>query len=174
MDLERDSRLLVSSNMAHDITLKLADEQATLKLGADFARTLCAGMNVYLHGDLGAGKTTLVRGLLYGLGFVGKVKSPTYTLVEPYQVLINQVNSHLYHFDLYRFMDEEEWDAAGFRDYFNPNSVCLIEWPDKAGSLIPQADIDVCLDLAGEGRNARLIANTTAGKKCLERFLESQ
>lgn len=158
--------------MAHDITLKLADEQATLKLGANFGRALCAGINVYLHGDLGAGKTTLVRGALQGLGFVGKVKSPTYTLVEPYQVHMHESNVNLYHFDLYRFIDEEEWDAAGFRDYFNPNAVCLIEWPDKAGNLIPQADIDVYLGLAGEGRSARLVANTTAGKKCLERYLE--
>jgi tRNA threonylcarbamoyladenosine biosynthesis protein TsaE len=159
--------------MTHDITLKLADEQATLKLGADFARSINAGMNVYLHGDLGAGKTTFVRGVLHGLGFVGKVKSPTYTLVEPYQIFISQAKVNLYHFDLYRFIDEEEWDAAGFRDYFNPNAVCLIEWSDKAGSLIPQADIDVYLELVGEGRSVCLIANTMAGKKCLEQFLES-
>ncbi len=159
--------------MTHDITLKLVDEQATLKLGADFARSINAGMNVYLHGDLGAGKTTFVRGVLHGLGFVGKVKSPTYTLVEPYQIFISQAKVNLYHFDLYRFIDEEEWDAAGFRDYFNPNAVCLIEWSDKAGSLIPQADIDVYLELVGEGRSVCLIANTMAGKKCLEQFLES-
>ena len=159
--------------MTHDITLKLADEQATLKLGADFARSLIAGVNVYLHGDLGAGKTTLVRGALNGLEFFGKVKSPTYTLVEPYQVQINKKMTNLYHFDLYRFMDEEEWEAAGFRDYFNSNSICLIEWPDKAGSLIPQADIDVYLELSGEGRIARLIGNTTAGKVCLEHYQES-
>jgi tRNA threonylcarbamoyladenosine biosynthesis protein TsaE len=159
--------------MTHDITLKLADEQATLKLGADFARTLEAGVNVYLHGDLGAGKTTLVRGGLLGLGLMGKVKSPTYTLVEPYQVQVNSLNVNVYHFDLYRFMDEEEWDAAGFREYFNPHSVCLIEWPDKAGSLIPQADIDVYLELNGEGRIARIIGNTLAGKACLERYQES-
>ena len=159
--------------MTHDITLQLADEQATLKLGKYFARSLVPGVNVYLHGDLGAGKTTLVRGALNGLGFLGKVKSPTYTLVEPYQVQINQTNINVYHFDLYRFMDEEEWDAAGFRDYFNPQSVCLIEWPNKAGSLIPQADIDVYLELSGEGRVARLIGNTTAGKACLERYQES-
>jgi tRNA threonylcarbamoyladenosine biosynthesis protein TsaE len=159
--------------MTHDITLKLADEQATLKLGADFARSLIAGVNVYLHGDLGAGKTTLVRGALNGLEFFGKVKSPTYTLVEPYQDQINKKMTNVYHFDLYRFMDEEEWEAAGFRDYFNPHSICLIEWPDKAGSLIPQADIDVYLELSGEGRIARLIGNTTAGKVCLEHYQES-
>lgn len=156
--------------MAHDITLKLTDELATLKLGADFSRVLCPGLNVYLHGDLGAGKTTLVRGVLQGLGFGGKVKSPTYTLVEPYQVLLDKASTNLYHFDLYRFMDEEEWDAAGFRDYFNPNAICLIEWPDKAGTLIPQADIDIYLDLMGEGRVAHLIANTSVGKECLERY----
>lgn len=159
--------------MTHDITLKLADEQATLKLGADFSRSLIAGVNVYLHGDLGAGKTTLVRGALNGLGFLGKVKSPTYTLVEPYQVQINVKMTNVYHFDLYRFTDEEEWDAAGFRDYFNSESICLIEWPEKAGSLIPQADIDVYLELYGDGRVAHLVGNTTAGKECLERYQES-
>jgi tRNA threonylcarbamoyladenosine biosynthesis protein TsaE len=159
--------------MTHDITLNLADEQATLKLGADFARTLEAGVNVYLHGNLGSGKTTLVRGGLLGLGLIGKVKSPTYTLVEPYQVQVNSLSVNVYHFDLYRFMDEEEWDAAGFREYFNPHSICLIEWPDKAGSLIPQADIDVYLELNGEGRIARIIGNTLAGKACLERYQES-
>ena len=159
--------------MAHDITLNLNDEQATLKLGADFSSTLLAGVTVYLHGDLGAGKTTFVRGVLGGLGFMGRVKSPTYTLVEPYHISINNINTMIYHFDLYRFIDEYEWDSSGFRDYFNPSSVCLVEWSDKAGSLIPQADIDLYLTLSGEGRSARLIGNTSVGKKCLEHYQNS-
>jgi tRNA threonylcarbamoyladenosine biosynthesis protein TsaE len=108
--------------------------------------------------------------LLQELGHHGKVKSPTYTLVEPYDVEINQSNVQVYHFDLYRFIDEEEWEAAGFRDYFNPHAICLIEWPEKAGNIIPQADIDVYIEVKGEGRTIRYIANSKIGKKCLEQF----
>jgi tRNA threonylcarbamoyladenosine biosynthesis protein TsaE len=156
--------------MTQDITLALADEQATLAEGARFANTLNAELTVYLHGDLGAGKTTLVRGLLHELGHHGKVKSPTYTLVEPYDIEINHNKVQVYHFDLYRFIDEEEWEAAGFRDYFNPHAICLIEWPEKAGNIIPQADIDVYIEVKGEGRTIRYIANSKIGKKCLEQF----
>ena len=157
-------------HITQNITLALADEQATLAEGARFANTLSAGLTIYLHGDLGAGKTTLVRGLLHQLGHTGKVKSPTYTLVEPYDAQINNINIQVYHFDLYRFIDEEEWDAAGFRDYFNPNTICLIEWPEKAGTLIPQADIDVFIRIPEQGREITYIANSSLGKKCLERL----
>ncbi len=151
----------------------MANEQATLDCGANFASALQPGINIYLHGNLGAGKTTFARGVLRGLGFSGKVKSPTYTLVEPYQLTINKQAVDFYHFDLYRFVDEEEWEATGFREYFNTHSICLVEWPDKAGDLIPQADIDVYLSLAGEGRALELKANTTVGKQCLDRYTVS-
>ena len=159
--------------MGQDITPTLANEQATLDCGAHFASVLQPGINIYLHGNLGAGKTTFTRGVLRGLGFSGKVKSPTYTLVEPYQLTINKKAVDFYHFDLYRFADEEEWEAAGFREYFNAHSICLVEWPDKAGDLIPQADIDVYLSLADEGRALELKANTTVGKQCLDRYTVS-
>lgn len=149
--------------MTEDFTLYLADEAATLAAGADMAGKLKSGLTIYLHGDLGAGKTTFVRGLLRGLGYAGKVKSPTYTLVEPY--VISRLN--LYHFDLYRFIDPEEWDAAGFRDYFNPQSICLVEWPEKAGDLIPQADIDVSLLPQDNGRMLRIRANSSLAQECL-------
>jgi len=152
--------------MQNDITLDLADEAATLALGARLSKVVAAGMAIYLHGNLGAGKTTLVRGLLHAMGHVGKVKSPTYTLVEPYT--LGQLT--VYHFDLYRFADPEEWDAVGFRDYFNPLSLCLVEWPEQAGDLLPPPDIDIRISLQGDGRKASLIANTTAGTQCLERF----
>lgn len=152
--------------MAHDITLQLADEAATLNLGARLASSLKPGLTIYLHGDLGAGKTTMVRGLLHAMGHEGKVKSPTYTLVEPYVIS----GIYVYHFDLYRFNDPEEWEAAGFRDYFNPESVSLVEWPEKARELLPDADIDIYLKVQGEGREVLLNANTTSGKACLERF----
>ena len=145
------------------ITLHLPDEAATMALGARLAGVLQGGLAIWLQGNLGAGKTTLVRGLLRGLGYEGKVKSPTYTLVEPYVIS----GLYLYHFDLYRFVDPEEWEAAGFRDYFNPESVCLIEWPEKAGDLLPPADIEISLEPSGAGRVAVLTAGTELGKQCL-------
>lgn len=152
--------------MTQDFTLYLADEAATMTAGAKLATSVSAGLTIYLHGDLGAGKTTFVRGLLHGLGHQGKVKSPTYTLVEPY--VISRFN--IYHFDLYRFVDPEEWDAAGFRDYFNPQSLCLVEWPEKAGDLIPQADIDVTLTIEKNGRMLNIKANSENAVRSLQVF----
>ncbi len=137
-----------------------------MALGRDLAAILQGGLAIWLHGDLGAGKTTLVRGLLHGMGHAGKVKSPTYTLVEPYVIS----GLHLYHFDLYRFVDPEEWDASGFRDYFNPGSVCLVEWPERAADLMPAPDLAVTLRPDGEGRTATLVAHSEMGKQCLNRF----
>lgn len=142
--------------MAEYFTRELADEAATLQAGRDFAKQLSAGMTVYLHGDLGAGKTTFVRGVLQGLGHEGKVKSPTYTLVEPYEL----ANFQLYHFDLYRFTDEYEWDAAGFSEYFNEMSVCMVEWPEKAGTLLPKPSFDVELKLPNAQLNQQSIGRT--------------
>jgi tRNA threonylcarbamoyladenosine biosynthesis protein TsaE len=167
--------------MSNDITLTskeaiLADEAATLTCGERFSRFLVPGLTVYLHGDLGAGKTTFVRGVLHGLGHVGKVKSPTYTLVEPYGIEFNDIKHdvvsryNIYHFDLYRFNSEEEWDAAGFRDYFNPQSICMIEWPEKAGQLLPEPDIHVQLSLFEAGRKIQLLAGSSLGNTCLEKF----
>lgn len=152
--------------MAHDITLNLADESATLAAGAHIAQAILPGLTIYFHGNLGAGKTTFVRGMLQGLGHEGKVKSPTYTLVEPYQLK----GISLYHFDLYRFADPEEWEAAGFREYFNPQSICLVEWPEKAETLLPDADLDIVLQAVGAGRQMRLVANTDLGKRVIESY----
>jgi tRNA threonylcarbamoyladenosine biosynthesis protein TsaE len=151
---------------ANDITLQLDDEAATLAFGGRFAAIMGAGLVIYLHGDLGAGKTTFARGVLHGLGHVGKVKSPTYTLVEPYSIS----NYNVYHFDLYRFIDVEEWDAAGFRDYFNPHSICMIEWPEKAAHVLPQSDIHVHLSLQNAGRKIQFIAGSALGTQCLKKL----
>jgi tRNA threonylcarbamoyladenosine biosynthesis protein TsaE len=151
-----------------EMTRHLADEDATLALGAQLARALQPGLVIYLHGDLGAGKTTLVRGILRGLGHPGKVKSPTYTLVELYPFS----RLSLYHFDFYRFADPREWVDAGFRDYFNPESVCLVEWPEKAGDSLPAPDLRVELDVAGNGRAVRVTAPTEAGKACLKQVAQ--
>lgn len=126
----------------------LKDEAATVHAAAVLATQLRPGQVIYLHGNLGAGKTTLVRGILHALGHVGKVKSPTYTIVEPYNLAI----ASCYHFDLYRFQDPEEWEAAGFRDYFNASSICLVEWPERAEQVLPQADIEIHFDILPHGR----------------------
>ncbi len=162
--------------MSNDITLAskesiLGDEAATLACGERFAKIVQSGLVVYLHGDLGAGKTTFVRGVLHGLGYVGKVKSPTYTLVESYPISINKVfNYTFYHFDLYRFIDEDEWEAAGFRDYFNPQSVCMIEWPEKAEHVLPIPDVHVRLSPLNTGRQIQFSAASPLGVQCLTHF----
>jgi len=149
--------------------LPLSDEAATLALGARLAAAVSPGMTVWLVGDLGAGKTTLTRGLLRGLGFGGRVKSPTYTLVEIYPFS----SFNLYHFDLYRFVDPEEWEDAGFREYFNPQSICLVEWPEKGGALLPPPDLEIRLEIIGESRLARLRGRTEEGGRCVEKMLRS-
>jgi len=130
----------------------LKDEQSTLEFGAQLAAWLPQKGIVFLHGPLGAGKTTLVRGLLRAVGHKGNTKSPTYTLVEPYQV----VGRNFYHFDLYRLSDPEELEYMGFRDYLQENSLCLIEWPEKALNFLPKADMELTLSYEGEHRSIKL------------------
>jgi len=142
----------------------LPDENATLALGAAIARGIEPGLVVFLHGDLGAGKTTLVRGVLRGLGFEGRVKSPTYALVEVYEV--SRLDFH--HFDFYRFQDPREWNEAGFRDTFDGRRVSFVEWPEKAHGLLPTADVEITLAIQDVGRVATLKANTPMGQRCLE------
>ena len=143
-------------------------EAATRALGARLARVLEPGLALYLHGELGSGKTTLARGLIQGLGYEGRVKSPTYALVELYTV--SRLN--LYHFDFYRFKDPKEWRDAGFNEYFNDASVCLVEWPEKAAGLLPAADLDITLEFAGDGRDLSIRAGTESGKACLHRLMQ--
>jgi tRNA threonylcarbamoyladenosine biosynthesis protein TsaE len=153
------------------IALYLSGENATLACGVNFAKQLNSGLVIYLHGDLGAGKTTFVRGVLQGLGFAGKVKSPTYALLETYHINVNQsVSYNIYHFDLYRFADEEEWEVTGFREYFNAQTICFIEWPEKAQHLLPIADINILLSMQAAGRMIQLNANTHVGEKLLKGF----
>ena len=144
----------------------MADEAATLEFGSRLALALHPGLSVWLVGDLGAGKTTLARGLLRGLGFSGRVKSPTYTLVELYP--LSRFN--LYHFDLYRIADPDEWEDAGFREYFNDASVCLVEWPEKAKGMLPPPDIRVRLDFLEDGRRAEVVGLTEGGRACVARL----
>ncbi len=119
----------------------IPDEKAMMQLGGAIGDQFSDGGIVLLKGDLGAGKTTLVRGLLRHLGYQGIVKSPTYTLVEPYQI-----DSRLiYHFDLYRLGDPEELEYMGGRDYWDSDALCLIEWPEKATGYLPPADLELMI-----------------------------
>jgi tRNA threonylcarbamoyladenosine biosynthesis protein TsaE len=150
-------------------TLTLPDDAATQALGARLARVLHPGLNIWLSGDLGAGKTTLTRGLLRELGYAGRVKSPTYTLIELYP--FSRFN--LYHFDLYRFVDQNEWHDSGFREYFDRDGVCLVEWPEKGGSVLPGPDVRVRLELLEPGRDAHVQGLTEAGRRCVEHLSTS-
>jgi tRNA threonylcarbamoyladenosine biosynthesis protein TsaE len=146
--------------------MHLADESATVALAQRLAERLRPGMVIFLHGDLGAGKTTLVRGMMNALGYAGRIKSPTYTLVEPYH--INGLD--LRHFDLYRLHDEVEWETAGFRDEFDGHNIFLIEWPERARGFIPKADIEITFKILPHGRNIDIKGNTPSGRECLKQF----
>jgi tRNA threonylcarbamoyladenosine biosynthesis protein TsaE len=145
------------------LELRLPNEASTLRLGEALATGAAPGRVLFISGDLGAGKTTLVRGLLRGLGYAGRAKSPTYALVEPYSFS----RLDLYHFDFYRFKDRSEWLNSGFREHFNPGSFCVVEWPEKAGDLLSPPDLQIRLDFDGEARRARLEARSAAGEAWL-------
>jgi tRNA threonylcarbamoyladenosine biosynthesis protein TsaE len=153
----------VTNDHCANFSFPLEDEIATLKFSQRLAAQLQQGMVIYLQGDLGAGKTTLVRGVLNALGYIGRVKSPTYTLLEPYQV----AGLDLRHFDLYRMNDEEEWESAGFRDEFNGQNIFFIEWPDKARNLLPPADVEIIFEILPQGRRVEIFGHTQTGKVCL-------
>lgn len=148
----------------------LNDEAATAALGAALARALAPGLTIYLHGDLGAGKTALTRALLHAAGYSGHVKSPTYTLAEPYSVVIGGQATEVIHFDLYRIASPEEFLDAGFREYFNQTTICIVEWPEKAGPVLPTPDINVFLTVSGEGRDVELQGLSDQGSQCLDRL----
>ncbi len=145
------------------LTRHLDDDAHTLAFGRELGRCLEPGTVIYLRGDLGAGKTCLARGILRGLDYGNRVKSPTYTLVEAYKVS----RLYLYHFDFYRLDDPGAWIDAGFREYFNDQSVCLVEWPEKAGSALPAPDLDITLDIPDVGRDMRIAALSERGRRCL-------
>lgn len=152
------------------LSLDLADSAATEVLGARLARVLKPGLTIFLDGDLGAGKTTLVRGLLRALGHAGKVKSPTFTLLESYA--ISSLNFPVYHFDFYRFTHPDEFIEAGLDEYFGQTGdaagVCMVEWPDKAGDHLPHPDLRIVLAVVGEARRAQLSAGSEGGQACLD------
>ena len=144
--------------------LSLPDEAATLRLGEALAAGAGKGLVLHLKGELGSGKTTLARGLIHALGHAGRVKSPTYTLLEPYGLL----RLDLYHFDFYRFKDRSEWLSSGFREYFNADSLCIVEWPERAGDAIEPPDLAIRLEYQGNARSANLTAHSPPGRQWLQ------
>jgi tRNA threonylcarbamoyladenosine biosynthesis protein TsaE len=148
--------------------LNANSEQAQEAIGARLAAALQGGCVIYLYGDLGAGKTTLARGLVHGLGYEGRVKSPTYTLLEPYQVGSYQ----LLHLDLYRLADPIELDYLGLRDLAESDTVWLVEWPERGGAELPAADVQVTISYHGHGRQLTFTAHSDTGTTILARLAE--
>lgn len=144
--------------------LVVDNERAMEALGARLASACVQGALIFLKGDLGAGKTTLVRGLLRCLGYQGVVKSPTYTLIETYEVQ----GRYVHHLDLYRLHDPEELDYLGVREFREGRAICLIEWPEQAAEQLMQADLLIHIDYEGRGRKVKIVANTSVGKEMVD------
>ena len=145
---------------AEQLTLHAPDEDAMVACGAALAKACTQGLVIFLQGELGMGKTTLSRGFIQSLGHTGAVKSPTYTLVEPYEL----AGQHIYHFDLYRLGDAQELEFMGIRDYFSGESICLVEWPERGTGVLPPADLVITIEAEGLGRRLELCANLALGK----------
>lgn len=164
--------------------IQLEDEAATLRFGSELARATFSdpttdstdiaegtgvptiGGVIHLHGDLGAGKTTLTRGLMRGYGYRGAVKSPTYTIVEPYEF----ERCRIYHFDLYRLLDPEEVEYLGAEDYFSPSNLCLVEWAEKGVGIVPDADLRIDIESDGTGRLLKCQSMSDKGAKIAKRL----
>lgn len=155
----------------------LADEKATIAFGQTLAKWCPSGLNIYLYGDLGAGKTTLVRGLIQSFLPGTKVKSPTYTLVEDYDVSQSEKNpnalKHIYHFDLYRLADPEELEYIGGRDYFSEDAVSLIEWPQRGEGWLVEPDLEIMIKYQKDGRKVELLSHSDKGQSLVQNLAES-
>lgn len=152
--------------MTRSFEAHLNDEIATVAMGNKVTAIIEQGAVIYLHGDLGAGKTTFTRGVVQGFGHTGKVKSPTYTLVEPYEL----TRANVYHFDLYRLGDPEELEYMGIRDYFSEQAICIVEWPEKGGEFIPVPDLDITLSYVGDERKIVINSASERGIAIVEKL----
>lgn len=151
--------------MVDVLQFKANNESAMEQLGSALAKSIgSAGLIIYLNGELGAGKTTFVRGFLRALGVLHTVKSPTYTLVEPYQI----EQTSIYHFDLYRLNDSQELEAIGIRDYFYAKAICLVEWPKKGAPLLPSPDLTLDIHIIENERLVEITANNNRGNDALQ------
>ncbi|MFM8443388.1 MAG: tRNA (adenosine(37)-N6)-threonylcarbamoyltransferase complex ATPase subunit type 1 TsaE [Methylococcus sp.] len=146
-----------------EISIELPDEASTLRLARAIMSRLAPGGLIFLRGSLGAGKTCFVRGCLRQAGYQGAVKSPTFTLVEPYSL----PGGRVYHFDLYRLNDPEELEWMGIRDYLESEAICFMEWPERGEGCLPRPDLDIDLQYAGSGRRATLRGVSPRGVELL-------
>ncbi len=144
----------------------LATEKDTTDFAAQLATIIPSSTIIFLEGSLGAGKTTFTRGFLRALGVTSKIKSPTYTLVEPYEI----AGKKIFHFDLYRLVDANELEQIGIRDYFAQEAICIIEWPEKGSPLLPAADIVCHITFAASGRKLSMQATSEKGEQILQRI----
>ena len=151
------------------LEFEIPDEAGMQQLGKSLANIVCPPLTIYFHGQLGAGKTTLIRALLRNKGVTGAIKSPTFTVVEPYQIDAQ----HYYHFDLYRIANPDELELIGIRDYLQDNAVLLVEWPEYGGDALPAADISIEIEFAKSGRIIKLRATTTNAAKLLKKLASS-
>lgn len=140
-----------------------------LLFGSRLAKAIRTGAIIFLHGALGVGKTTFTRGFLQGMGYEGKVKSPTYTLIESYKTK----NQPVHHFDFYRLHDTRELEYIGIHEYFDDNAICLIEWPENGLTLLPDPDLALYFTIDGGNRKIRMEASNERGEDILKRFKES-
>lgn len=148
-------------------SLKLNSLDCTVRLAKLIASVIVPNFVITLSGDLGSGKTTLIRYILQSIGIIGSIKSPTYTLVEEY----THSHTKIYHFDLYRFASPDEWFDSGFDEYFVQNSVCFIEWAEKASGLIPVIDWQIKLNVTDEVREVEIISKSDKGDACLKQLI---
>lgn len=152
------------TNFGQSLVWVVPDAATMEEIGMRLGRVCPGGTLIFLQGDLGAGKTTLVRGFLHGRGYTGRVKSPTYTLLEPYRA----GRSSVYHLDLFRINDPEELEAIGIRDYFDGEGICLIEWPEKATALLPVPDLHIMITFGHSGRVVSMDPRTPRGAELLK------
>jgi tRNA threonylcarbamoyladenosine biosynthesis protein TsaE len=152
--------------MDEQIEISAVDEAAMVRFGARLGAACEPGLVIFLQGELGMGKTTLSRGFIQSLGHTGAVKSPTYTLVEPYHLR----GLDVFHFDLYRLGDPEELEFMGIRDYFGDLSVCLVEWPERGLGALPSADLVITIERENTGRRLKCCAQTEEGKRIVARL----
>ena len=150
------------------LDLSLPTEESLLEFAATLAKLCTPPLVIFLKGDLGAGKTCFARGFLRGLAYRGKVKSPTYNLVEAYEVA--QMN--IFHFDFYRIQEPAELDFIGIQDYWQSSAIFLIEWPEKGGRLLPPVDLTCFLEVAGNGRKLQIQSESVAGEKLVAKLLK--